>query len=182
MTTGAQPLSPAGSRIIDPNGVPLPEFGRWLDWMKRFSSDANSGQLGGTTTNDSARPGNVGEFLVTAATVGLVSGVPLTVTTIQLTAGDWQVYGAAQFAPAATTNITKAQASHSTVPNTMFFGANAYTENVWAPFVPNATISLQTGPQRQILAGPIVIGIVVQLDFTVSTASVTGAINALRVR
>lgn len=182
MTTGAQPLSPAGSRIIDPSGVPLPEFGRWLDWMKRLAADVNGGQQGATATNDNALPGNAGEFMAVSATTALVSATPITVATLTLTPGDWEVFGVAQFSPAATTNITRAQASHSTVPNTLSLGSNAYASLAWAPFVPNATISLRTGLQRQSLAVTTVIGIVAQLDFTVSTAAVTAGINALRIR
>lgn len=42
MTTGAQPLSPAGMPIVDGQGIPSPMFGRWLDYVKRFLADPTS--------------------------------------------------------------------------------------------------------------------------------------------
>lgn len=49
----------------------------------------------GTTTNNSANAGSVGEFIsstiLQANRVGLTSGTPVDVTSISLTAGDWDV-------------------------------------------------------------------------------------------
>lgn len=51
----------------------------------------------GTATNDSAAAGNVGEYVSSSvaqgSAVSLTSGIPANVTSISLTAGDWDVTG-----------------------------------------------------------------------------------------
>lgn len=51
----------------------------------------------GTITNDNAASGYVGEFISSAVVIGspvaLSNGTPANITTISLTAGDWDVYG-----------------------------------------------------------------------------------------
>lgn len=55
----------------------------------------------GTITNDNANAGSVGELIkasvVTGSSVALTPGVPANVTTISLTAGDWDVSGKVAF-------------------------------------------------------------------------------------
>jgi hypothetical protein len=68
------------------------------------------GQHRGTSTNDDAIAGNIGEYV--SSTVLLASAVTLTtntaadVTSISLTPGDWDVWGSVFFAPNAATTIT----------------------------------------------------------------------------
>jgi hypothetical protein len=65
------------------------------------------GQLPGTTTNDNASAGNVGEYIsstVTAVSPG-GSNVATNITSISLTAGDWDVWGTAYWSNAGTTVV-----------------------------------------------------------------------------
>lgn len=59
------------------------------------------GQIPGTTTNDNANPGNVGEYreaiVSGGAPTALTRFTPTLLTTLSLTAGDWNVWGAATF-------------------------------------------------------------------------------------
>jgi hypothetical protein len=56
-----------------------------------------TGGIVGTTTNDNAAAGNVGEFvssvIAQASPVNLPNGVPTNITSISLTAGDWDAWG-----------------------------------------------------------------------------------------
>ena len=56
-----------------------------------------TGGIVGTTTNNNANAGSVGEYIAStvlqASRVALTSGTPVNVTSISLTAGDWDVTG-----------------------------------------------------------------------------------------
>lgn len=64
----------------------------------------------GTTTNDSAQAGSVGEYISSTVLIGsaisTTSATPVDITTISLTAGDWDVYGVVITAPAGSTTTT----------------------------------------------------------------------------
>lgn len=63
-----------------------------------------AGQIPGTATNNSATAGNVGEYITGSATgVAVVNATPKDITSINLTAGDWDVWGSIATAPAGTT-------------------------------------------------------------------------------
>lgn len=52
----------------------------------------------GTATNDNAQAGSVGEYITaTSGTITLSTGVSINITSISLTAGDWDVGGSIQF-------------------------------------------------------------------------------------
>ncbi len=59
------------------------------------------GQITGTTTNDAAAVGKVGEFVTStiaaASPVSITSATGVNITSISLTAGDWDVSGAIDF-------------------------------------------------------------------------------------
>ncbi len=61
----------------------------------------------GTTTNDNALAGFVGEYVVsTSGTVNITNGQFTNITSINLTAGDWDVSGFIEFVPNTGTGIT----------------------------------------------------------------------------
>jgi predicted nucleic acid-binding protein len=68
------------------------------------------GQAPATQTNDSAAAGKVGEFItsniVVGSAVALTTGTAANVTSVSLTAGDWDVCGEVDLSTAATTNVT----------------------------------------------------------------------------
>src|ERR1700716_2012808 len=78
-----------------------------------------AGQLPGEPAAGSATAGNVGEYIesvvVSGSAVALTTGVDKTITSISLTAGDWDIDAVANFGPAATTNITQLMGSVSSV-------------------------------------------------------------------
>lgn len=96
----------------------------------QFASVSFSSTSGiiGTTTNNNAAAGSVGEFVDS----GVVSGTITTtvtsqnLTSISLTAGDWDVYASAEFVPAAASNtqfIAGINTTSVTLPTT---GSTAY--------------------------------------------------------
>src|SRR5262252_930026 len=87
----------------------------WLNADTRYATPASLQAYlpkAGTTTNDAAPAGQIGEFLssqrLQANAVPLASGTGLAVATLALTAGDWDVWGSDGFAigSTATGNIT----------------------------------------------------------------------------
>lgn len=84
--SGAVLLSPAGTQTISNHGLVLPSI--------NFSSTTG---IIGTTTNNSAAAGSVGEIIsntvLAGSAVSLSTSMAADVTSIALTAGDWDVYG-----------------------------------------------------------------------------------------
>lgn len=69
----------------------------------------------GVSNGSAAAAGQVGEILSNTSTgVAMTSTIPATVTTLSLTAGDWDVWGSVKFVAAATTTITTLAAAIST--------------------------------------------------------------------
>lgn len=140
----------------------------------------------GSTTNDSASAGILGEYLTAAAastTVSLTTATPANAITLSLTAGDWDVQGIGVFQTALTTSVTATQVGLSTTTAT--FGADgSYTRDNFAAVVPGA-IEWRDSPTpvlRISLAATTTVYLVVQSAFTVSTQTAGGVIRARRVR
>jgi hypothetical protein len=145
--------------------------------------------LSGTNTNDSAAAGYVGEYIESsialASAVSLTSGAASNVTSISLTAGDWDVSADVTYSPAATTNFTLAWHSISNISATQdSTTGGAY--NIYrfpAGNVPVAGFNTAgVGPVRKLLSGTTTIYLVAQATFTVSTMAAFGIIRARRVR
>lgn len=140
----------------------------------------------GSTTNDSASAGIIGEYLTAAAvstTVSLTTATPANAITLSLTAGDWDVQGIGVFQTAATTSVTNTQVGLSTTTAT--FGADgSYTRDNFAAVVPGAIEwrDSSTPILRISLAATTTVYLVVQSAFTVSTQTAGGVIRARRVR
>jgi hypothetical protein len=140
----------------------------------------------GTTTTDAAAAGSIGEYiesiLVAGSATALTTNVAKTVTSISLTAGDWDVTGHVAFGSAATTSFTIVAGSLSTVDNTTTSTLGRWNQTVSAAFVPN-TIPVSTvfGPSRFSLGSTTTVYLVAFATFTVSTASAYGIIRARRI-
>ena len=148
----------------------------------------------GTSTNNNAAPGQIGEVIkatvAAGAAVALTTGVGANITSISLTAGDWDVQGTADFTIGAATNIsqllqgvslaTAALAGQAgsggldTDPNN-----NAFFFN----FAPGAVpLSYSTPVVRVSLASTTTVFLVELATFTVSTLAVFGTLRARRAR
>lgn len=150
---------------------------------------AAPGQVPGTTTNDSANTGNVGEYVSSQILVGSTVNIPLStntdITSISLTAGDWDVGGIIAFQPA-TGTITNAlfgwiSTSSATLPAAPNSGAY-WGYNPATPSAANAAFINPVGMIRISIATPTTVYISARANFSVSTMGGYGFIGARRVR
>lgn len=144
--------------------------------------------IGGTGTNDNALAGQVGEFvssiIASASPVSLANGTAKDLTSISLTAGDWDVWGNITFLPGGATNVTYVvdwiSLTSATIPDASLFNINAYPA---AGFVPaGVSIGKSAPPLRVSIASTTTVYISGQSGFTISTLGMCGGIYARRVR
>jgi hypothetical protein len=142
-----------------------------------------------TATNDDAAAGRVGEFI--SSTVSSASSVSLTtvtgksITSISLTAGDWDVSASAWLVGGATTNLAYFTASISTTDNTNATTGTSARVQIGAQGTPFGTDTVQgfaVGPHRLSLSATTTVYLVETASFSVSTLSGFGTIRARRVR
>ncbi|QWE93287.1 hypothetical protein [Cupriavidus sp. EM10] len=140
----------------------------------------------GTTTNNSAQAGSVGEFISSQVLVGsavaLTNNVAANVTSISLTAGDWDVEGTVFFEPAGTTQITAILGGISQVSATAPTAPNSGGSFLLPLTTTGGRSGLPTGKIRISLASTTTVYLVALSAFTVSTNSAYGFIGARRVR
>lgn len=135
----------------------------------------------GTTTNDNANAGSIGEYQ-TATTTGtsITSGTPVNVTSVSLTAGDWDVSGTVFYSPAATTVPSQIVTSISTVSATN--GALGALNQLTMVLTTGAGQRQSSPVVRISVASTTTVFLVASAVFTVSTMTVDGLIRARRVR
>jgi hypothetical protein len=152
-----------------------------------FGGLAN-GQLPATATNDNATAGNIGEyvssFVGSGTPVSLVSNTSKDVTSISLTAGDWDVEGTVLINLAGTTTCSNVQAGISQTSNTMSDASAGMYSNIRATFATGTApmVSLPVGPGRIRLSATTTIYLEALAVFGVSTATANGFIGARRAR
>ena len=134
----------------------------------------------GTTTNNNANAGSVGEYVTaTGSSTAMTTGTNTNLTSISLTAGDWDVETSVQLAPAASTVLSSWIAGPS---------ATSATFGTLGSFV---SLAFTTTGSGQIFASPVVrlslastttVFCVAVANFTAGTLNGTGFIRARRVR
>lgn len=144
-----------------------------------------AGSLTGTTTNNNAAPGNIGEIISATAALDSVgswtTNVAKNVTSITLTPGDWDVWG--QISWAGTTTGTYLITCISVTSATLQGDESTpgYTAQPWLTQA-NSRLAQICGPYRASLASTTTLYLVGQQGFTVGTPAVGGTIRARRVR
>lgn len=158
------------------------------DGIVNGGSSVTAGQLPGTATNDNASVGNVGQLvssnIVIGSAVTLTTATPLDITTISLTAGDWDVQGACTSSPAGSTTTSVFICSVGTTLNTVNttpsdssgFGLNNSSQPA------GGAQTIVTDTARFSLSATTTIHLVAQANFAVSTMGAYGKIRARRVR
>jgi hypothetical protein len=148
----------------------------------------------GTGTNDNAAAGHLGEYITSTVAAGgavaLATGATSNVTSIVLTAGDWDVSGVVDYTFGATTSYTSIQAGISLTSATLAgqaggggLGTDPNSAFATPAQVPTALpFSLEAGPVRVSIAATTTVYLVTNAVFTVSTLSAFGTIRARRVR
>lgn len=155
--------------------------------MRQVSFSTTTGIIG-TTTNDSAAAGSVGEYasaiVLVGSAVALTSTVDANITSFSLAAGDWDVWANARFTGNAATTVLLLRASISVVSATVDDTAGRIGDAYFA----NATVFAATqptivvGPVRLSLASPTTVYFVADSQFATNTAAVFGGIFARRRR
>lgn len=136
----------------------------------------------GTTTNNSAQTGSVGEYLTaTSGAIALVSNTPADTATVSLTPGDWDVQSVIQYAPAASTVMQSSWASVNTVTNTLpALGGSTQNNNFGNTAAQGSIVTSPT--VRVSLAAATTVRAIATAFFITSTCTATGFIRARRVR
>jgi hypothetical protein len=148
----------------------------------------NGGALLGTTTNDNAIAGTLGEYVsATCGTASITNATQTNCTSISLTAGDWDVTGVIAYAPNnATTNMQDGFCSISLTSatldqNTFNFARVAYGTSGIVPGL-NVTNVIVCPIRRVSIATTTTVFVVAFVDFSVSTMNFNGGIEARRKR
>lgn len=147
-----------------------------------------AGQVPGTGTNDNAAAGNVGEYIqgvvASGSPVSLVSGTAKNLTSISLSAGDWDVAASISIMPASTTSITAIVASVSAGSGAVDTSNGRYGQMIFGGGIVTggSTLTVPVVPVRWSLAGTTVLYAVGEAVFTVSTCNMFGLLRARRVR
>lgn len=141
----------------------------------------------GSNTNDAASAGYAGEAITASREVGsataLTTATPLNVTSISLTAGDWDVTAQAYMLLAATTSLTNFLYGITSTSATLDVSAGKWVNySTPATVLGNVNSTFGAVTYRISLASTTTIFLMAQGTFTVSTASAWGNIMARRVR
>lgn len=143
----------------------------------------------GTTTNNDAAAGSVGQLIETIVLVGsavaMTSTTSVTIASVSLTAGDWDVWGEFWTSPASGTITTKVQAAISLTNNTLPTAPATNTSlNILTGITSAGTesITIPVASCRQSLSGTTTIYLVANTTFSVSTMGGYGKISARRRR
>lgn len=143
----------------------------------------------GVVDGSSAAAGILGEFqqsnIANASAINLTTGTTVNVTSLDLTAGDWDVWIQTLFQCGATTNVTFLDAQLTTTSATLgtIDGLTTSQVTYGTGYVLGAGIhSIPSVRCRFSLAGTTTVYFVAQATFSVSTCKVYGAIQARRMR
>jgi hypothetical protein len=143
----------------------------------------------GTAAVGNANAGSVGEYvssiIASGSAVSMTTGTSVNLTSISLTAGDWDVWGSMFFVSAATTNITQLLGGFSLVSASLSLvadrcGITAYGSSGIVPGVFNCGIPMFQG--RLNVSSTTTVYLIGQPSFTVSTLTAWGSLQARRVR
>lgn len=141
----------------------------------------------GTTTNDNAAAGSIGELLsvnvLAGSAVSLTTNTPANATSLSLTAGDWDVWATIGLVLNAATTLAYCTAWLNSVSATAPSGAGSGAQtSIVAAFTGGNTLIIPVGQRRFSLASTTTIYLGVQAGFAVNTCGGFGYIGARRVR
>lgn len=151
--------------------------------------DYSTGGIVGTATNDDAPTGYVGEFVSSAvaggSAVGLSSGTPANVTSISLTAGDWDVWGNVGFTGTASGvslhfGAVSTTSAGAPSPNTISGSQSNQRATAAYGAIPSPIIA--TGTARVSISTTTTVYLIARAGFSSGTSAGYGKICARRVR
>lgn len=137
----------------------------------------------GTNTNNDAAAGSVGEFTSQTGSQALTSPTAANVTSISLTAGDWDVWGQIQYAGSGTTTIQQMTWGISTTSATLPAATDSSYGRLTATInAGQADEAFAVGTKRISLSATTTVYLVASSTFGISTLTGNGGIFARRVR
>lgn len=141
----------------------------------------------GVTTNSNAAAGQVGEYISSSilfgSSISLTSTFSSNVTSISLTAGDWDVRGVVSFTPAGTTTSSDFRVAINTVSASLpTIGAENNISASSTAYAAAGYAILPVGTMRISLSATTTVYLVARAIFAVSTMTAYGFIGARRVR
>ena len=177
----------SGQMLISNGASAYPAFGNTVSTLTATGAITPSQTAGivGTTTNNNANAGSVGEFPTPTNLTGvsLTTATPANVSSITLTAGDWEVSGTIVFLPAGSTAVTQIQGGLNAVSATLpAITSGQLTLLQSTAFTTGGNESIPAPTARYSLASPTTIYLVAQAQFGTSTMTANGYIHARRVR
>lgn len=138
----------------------------------------------GSATNDNAVAGNMGEavqsLIATGSAVSLTTATAANVTSISLTAGDWDVYGIVNYTET-TSTVTARSASISTTSATLATDGSEGNNGVQST-VTSEVNSITPMSVRISISGTTTVYLVAKATFSAGTAAAYGGIRARRIR
>ncbi len=145
-----------------------------------FSPTTNG--IVGTTTNNNAASGIVGEILfsqiLNASATGLVDNVTKNITSVILTAGDWDVWGNVTF----TASVAAAQVACATNTVSATLPDISLIDSI-VPSSPTISIAGVSAPYRRYsVAGSTTVFLLANAIFVSGTVVASGSITARRAR
>lgn len=144
----------------------------------------SSADILGTATNDSAAAGYIGEYIsalvASGAAVALTNNTAANVSSLSLTAGDWDVEGSINFA-GTTATVTGGSGGITTTTATVpTDGTEAFDGTVTTLLSDTSSIALAR--KRFSLSATTTVYLVSKKSFSAGTVGAFGAITARRVR
>jgi len=142
----------------------------------------------GTTTNDSASAGKVGEvissYITVSNQVSLTNGIASNITSISLTAGDWDVSGSIWIAAASGTTMSAILGGISQTSGNVSgsVGEGQSSIELRLTFTASTTQIIPVNSARILLSGTTTVYLVALALFGVSTCTAYGSIYARRMR
>jgi hypothetical protein len=150
------------------------------------SASFTSATITGVTNASNAATGQVGEFIsatISAASpVALTSQVATNITSISLSAGDWDIWGNVCSSVAGTTVTIWMYGAISTTSSTIPAQPNNGGSGLSGAMAAGATSIVNVGRMRLNVSTTTVVYLVADMNFTTSTAAAIGFIGARRVR
>lgn len=170
-----------GVLVTSAGGVPsisstLPAF-----TTSSITFSPTTGGIVGTTTNDNADAGKVGEYITSSVPTpgtSISSGTDTNLTSISLTAGDWDVWGSWGFQPSvnATLFIAGINTVSATRPDTSLCVCRSATTGLYQ------TTCSAIPMQRLSLSGTTTVYMVAIVNLVSGTANQFGFLSARRIR
>jgi hypothetical protein len=185
--TAVSGLATAASGVLVTSAGSIPSISSTLPAFTTSSItfSPTTGGIVGTTTNDNADAGKVGEFvsstIAVASAINPANTTPTNLTSISLTAGDWDVWGNVGFSQdtvgftlvvAYISNATAGALPDASLYNSIFIGAASGMSSIGIN-APGVRLSLSTTTTIYIIG---------RADYSAGTTKMFGGIFARRAR